>query len=110
MVTTFIQLLLMKRGGQVIYSGPLGHHSQNLIHYFEVFLNSSTLLHRLYKLRIESVYLFSWLKSFQNIPGVPKIKDGYNPATWMLEISSEPMEAHLDVNFAHLFENSSLFE
>ncbi|KAM7255061.1 hypothetical protein ACFE04_020302 [Oxalis oulophora] len=28
-------LLLMKRGGQVIYAGPLGHHSQKLIEYFE---------------------------------------------------------------------------
>jgi hypothetical protein len=26
----------MKRGGQVIYMGPLGHHSQLLIEYFEV--------------------------------------------------------------------------
>jgi len=26
----------MKRGGQVIYGGPLGRNSQNLIEYFEV--------------------------------------------------------------------------
>jgi hypothetical protein len=26
----------MKQGGQVIYMGPLGHHSQLLIEYFEV--------------------------------------------------------------------------
>lgn len=26
----------MKRGGQVIYAGPLGHQSQHLIEYFEV--------------------------------------------------------------------------
>lgn len=32
------QLLLMKRGGQVIYSGALGKNSQNVIHYFEVIL------------------------------------------------------------------------
>jgi hypothetical protein len=31
-----LQMLLMKRGGQVIYMGPLGHHSHNLIEYFEV--------------------------------------------------------------------------
>lgn len=30
------QLLLMKRGGQVIYAGPLGDHSNELIEYFEV--------------------------------------------------------------------------
>ncbi|GMN39378.1 hypothetical protein TIFTF001_008611 [Ficus carica] len=44
--------------GQVIYAGPLGHHSYKLIEYFE------------------------------EIPGIPKIKDGYNPATWMLEEES----------------------
>lgn len=32
----FLQLLLMKRGGQVIYAGPLGRHSDKLIEYFEV--------------------------------------------------------------------------
>ena len=30
------QLLLMKRGGQVIYSGPLGRNSHKIIEYFEV--------------------------------------------------------------------------
>ncbi|KAE8680574.1 Pleiotropic drug resistance protein 2 [Hibiscus syriacus] len=51
----FDELLLMKRGGQVIYAGPLGRHSHKLIEYFEAF------------------------------QGVPKIGYGYNPATWMLE-------------------------
>ncbi|KAI5075448.1 hypothetical protein GOP47_0009524 [Adiantum capillus-veneris] len=32
----FDELLLMKRGGQVIYAGPLGRRSQNVIEYFEV--------------------------------------------------------------------------
>ncbi|XP_058068346.1 ABC transporter G family member 29-like [Magnolia sinica] len=31
----FDELLLMKRGGQVIYSGPLGQNSQKIIEYFE---------------------------------------------------------------------------
>ena len=31
-----LQLLLMKRGGQEIYVGPLGRHSSHLIKYFEV--------------------------------------------------------------------------
>lgn len=30
------QLLLMKRGGQVIYAGSLGHQSHRLVEYFEV--------------------------------------------------------------------------
>jgi ABC-type multidrug transport system ATPase subunit len=32
----FDELLLMKRGGQVVYAGPLGDHSSQLIEYFEV--------------------------------------------------------------------------
>lgn len=32
----FLQLILMKTGGQIIYSGILGHHSSKLIEYFEV--------------------------------------------------------------------------
>ena len=32
----FDQLLLLKRGGQTIYCGPLGTHSSTLITYFQV--------------------------------------------------------------------------
>lgn len=31
----FDELLLMKRGGQVIYAGPLGLQSHKLVHYLE---------------------------------------------------------------------------
>ncbi|KAM3290320.1 hypothetical protein P3S67_018609 [Capsicum chacoense] len=53
-----LQLFLMKRGEQEIYVGPLGHHSCDLIKYFEL------------------------------MPGVVKIKKGYNPATWMLKVTA----------------------
>ncbi|XP_058087713.1 pleiotropic drug resistance protein 2 isoform X2 [Magnolia sinica] len=76
----FDELLLMKRGGQVIYGGPLGRHSQKLIEYFEA------------------------------VPGVPKIRDDYNPATWMLEVSSTSVESHLDLDFADVYANSSLYK
>ncbi|KAL6998106.1 Pleiotropic drug resistance protein 2 [Sarracenia purpurea var. burkii] len=76
----FDELLLMKRGGQVIYAGPLGHQSHKLVEYFEA------------------------------VPGVPKIKDGYNPATWMLEITAPSVEAQLDVDFAEIYANSSLYQ
>lgn len=33
------QLLLMKRGGQLIYAGPLGRNSSSVIEYFEVICN-----------------------------------------------------------------------
>ncbi|KAI4304728.1 hypothetical protein MLD38_040203 [Melastoma candidum] len=75
----FDELLLMKRGGQVIYAGPLGERSHKLVEYFEA------------------------------VPGVPKIKDGYNPATWMLEVSATTVEAQLGVDFADIYANSSLY-
>ncbi|KAJ4832176.1 hypothetical protein Tsubulata_008993 [Turnera subulata] len=75
----FDELLFLKRGGQVIYAGPLGRHSQKLVEYFEA------------------------------VPGVPKIKEGYNPATWMLEVSSPALEAQLGVDFADVYAKSELY-
>ncbi|KAL3618291.1 transcription factor [Castilleja foliolosa] len=77
---SFDELLLMKRGGQVIYAGPLGRHSQKIIEYFE------------------------------GVPGVPRIKEKYNPATWMLEASSISTEARLEIDFAEYYKSSSLNE
>ncbi|KAH0932745.1 hypothetical protein HID58_009862 [Brassica napus] len=76
---SFDELLLMKRGGQVIYAGSLGHQSQKLIEYFEA------------------------------VEGVPKIKDGYNPATWMLDVTTPSMESQMSLDFAQIFTNSSLY-
>ncbi|KAG4399271.1 hypothetical protein GLYMA_08G201300v4 [Glycine max] len=76
----FDELLLMKRGGQVIYSGPLGRNSHKITEYFEA------------------------------IPGVPKIKEMYNPATWMLEVSSVAAEVRLGMDFAEYYKTSSLFQ
>ncbi|XP_058223773.1 pleiotropic drug resistance protein 1-like isoform X1 [Rhododendron vialii] len=75
----FDELFLLKRGGEEIYVGPLGHHSLHLIAYFE------------------------------GINGVNKIKDGYNPATWMLEVTSIAQEAALEVDFAQVYKNSELY-
>ncbi|KAG7034516.1 ABC transporter G family member 34, partial [Cucurbita argyrosperma subsp. argyrosperma] len=77
---SFDELLLMKRGGQVIYAGSLGHHSHRLVEYFE------------------------------SVPGVPKIKDGYNPATWMLDVTASSVETQLDVDFAEIYANSALYQ
>lgn len=46
----------------------------------------------------------------QAVPGVPKITDGYNPATWMLEISTPSIEARLQVDFADIFTKSDLYK
>ncbi|XP_057859925.2 ABC transporter G family member 42 isoform X2 [Cryptomeria japonica] len=76
----FDELLLMKRGGQIIYYGPLGRNSHKMIEYFEA------------------------------IQGVTKIKEKYNPATWMLEASSISSEVRLGIDFAEHYRNSSLYK
>ncbi|PKI46768.1 hypothetical protein CRG98_032840 [Punica granatum] len=75
----FDELFLMKQGGQEIYVGPLGRHCSQLIKYFE------------------------------GIEGVSKIKDRYNPATWMLEVTTSAQEVALGVDFADLYKQSDLY-
>ncbi|XP_074564313.1 ABC transporter G family member 45-like [Curcuma longa] len=76
----FDELLLMKKGGQLIYSGPLGILSRNIRQYFEA------------------------------IPGVPMIIDGQNPATWMLDVTSPAMEYKLGIDFGTIYRNSSFYK
>ncbi|XP_024966212.1 pleiotropic drug resistance protein 3-like [Cynara cardunculus var. scolymus] len=76
----FDELILLKSGGRMIYCGPLGRHSSSVIEYLE------------------------------SIPGVPKIRDNYNPATWMLEVTSASMEAELGVDFAKIYSTSALYK
>ncbi|KAJ6793163.1 putative ABC transporter G family member 31 [Iris pallida] len=76
---SFDELLFMKPGGELIYAGPLGRSSHKLIEFFEA------------------------------IPGVPKIKDGYNPAAWMLEVTCATMETRLGIDFADYYRRSKLF-
>ena len=45
----------------------------------------------------------------QAINGVSKIKDGYNPATWMLEVTTLAQEEILGINFAEAYRNSDLY-
>ncbi|KAL3538335.1 hypothetical protein ACH5RR_001701 [Cinchona calisaya] len=76
----FDELILLKSGGRMIFCGPSGQHSSKVIEYFE------------------------------SIPGVPKIRNNYNPATWMLEVTSTSSEAELGVDFAEIYQHSSLYE
>ncbi|KAJ1284254.1 hypothetical protein BS78_03G191100 [Paspalum vaginatum] len=76
----FDELFLMKRGGEEIYVGPVGQNSSKLIEYFE------------------------------GIEGISKIKDGYNPATWMLEVSSSAQEEMLGIDFAETYRQSELYQ
>ncbi|OWM65998.1 hypothetical protein CDL15_Pgr015424 [Punica granatum] len=77
---SFDELLFMKRGGELIYAGPLGHKSCELIKYFE------------------------------SVEGLRKIKPGYNPAAWMLEVTSTAEETRLGVDFADIYRRSYLFQ
>ncbi|EFJ21485.1 hypothetical protein SELMODRAFT_443490 [Selaginella moellendorffii] len=76
----FDELLLMKRGGRVIYAGSLGKNSHKLVEYF------------------------------QGISGVPNIREGYNPATWMLEVTAADVENRLGVDFADIYKTSSVYQ
>ena len=50
-----------------------------------------------------------WLIQMKGIQGVNKIKDGYNPATWMLEVTTPAQEDNLGINFVELYKNSDLY-
>ncbi|KXZ56523.1 hypothetical protein GPECTOR_1g47 [Gonium pectorale] len=54
----FDSLLLLQRGGRTTYFGPMGHHSRSLVEYLQA-----------------------------AVPGVEPLPEGYNPATWMLEVT-----------------------
>ncbi|KAK1591597.1 hypothetical protein Q3G72_010173 [Acer saccharum] len=45
-----------------------------------------------------------------NVRGVPKIENNYNPATWMLEVTSKAVEAELGVDFAQIYRESTLYQ
>ncbi|PWA74690.1 pleiotropic drug resistance protein 2 [Artemisia annua] len=68
--------LLLMRRDQLIYAGSLRHHSNQLVEYFQM------------------------------LPGVTRIKDVHNPATWMLEVSSPMVEAQLGEDFAMIYATS----
>lgn len=45
----------------------------------------------------------------KGIDNVSKIKDGYNPATWMLEVTSSAKEIALGVDFSDIYKKSDLY-
>ncbi|KAG8048142.1 hypothetical protein GUJ93_ZPchr0008g14061, partial [Zizania palustris] len=44
------------------------------------------------------------------IPGVPRIHKGQNPATWMLDISSQATEYRIGLDYAQIYHESSLYK
>ncbi|WVZ78811.1 hypothetical protein U9M48_026461 [Paspalum notatum var. saurae] len=77
---TFDELLLLNRDGEEIYVGQLGDHSSKMIEYFE------------------------------GIEGVNRITDGYNPATWMLEVTSTVQEQMLGIDLSQIYKHSELYQ
>ncbi|PNY00137.1 pleiotropic drug resistance protein [Trifolium pratense] len=45
----------------------------------------------------------------KRIQGLGKIKDGCNPATWMLEVTSSAKEMEMEINFAEVYKSSELY-
>ncbi|KAL0021570.1 hypothetical protein WJX77_010078 [Trebouxia sp. C0004] len=74
----FDELLLLKRGGELIFNGQLGNKSKHLVEYFSA------------------------------VAGVPAIQGELNPAAWMLEITTPGMEHQLAVDFAQVYKESNL--
>jgi ABC-type multidrug transport system ATPase subunit/ABC-type multidrug transport system permease subunit len=77
----FDDLLLLKRGGETVFFGEIGDKSETLINYFSGY------------------------------PGVKPINDGYNPATWMLEVIGAGTGINTtgkQLDFAELYRNSAL--
>jgi hypothetical protein len=44
------------------------------------------------------------------MPGVPALRQGVNPATWMLEVSTPAAEQRLGLDFADAYRKSELFK
>jgi len=77
--SAFDALVLLKRGGRLIFFGELGEGCGNLISYLE------------------------------SQPSVDPILDGYNPATWMLEVSGKDVTVEGEtMDFADLYQISDL--
>ncbi|KAK2076776.1 hypothetical protein QBZ16_005002 [Prototheca wickerhamii] len=77
----FDTILLLQRGGQLTYFGPLGKQSCELVKYLE------------------------------SQPGVEPLRPGYNPATWMLEVTGGSMSTTFrdaGQNFPELYAASAL--
>lgn len=56
-----------------------------------------------------SLDLTSFPIVLQSIKGITPIPSEYNPATWMLEVTTPAIEEKLGVDFANIYENSDQF-
>lgn len=56
---------------------------------------------------IKMTYAYLYL---QAVEGVQKIRPGYNPAAWMLDVTTSTEESRLGVDFAEIYRKSNLFQ
>ncbi|CAI5746614.1 unnamed protein product [Peronospora destructor] len=78
----FDSLLLLKRGGETVFASELGKNASEMIAHFE------------------------------SIEGVTKLKDNYNPATWMLEVTGAGVGNSNgdETDFVAVFKSSKYFQ
>ncbi|KAK8670155.1 hypothetical protein V6N13_104915 [Hibiscus sabdariffa] len=96
---SFALLVLFALGGFVLARGDIKS--------WWIWVNAETR-----KMFIEEVMELVELKPLRQalgIQGVSKIKDGYNPATWMLEVTTSAQELSLGVDFTDIYKNSDLY-
>ncbi|GMF20237.1 unnamed protein product [Phytophthora lilii] len=78
----FDSMLLLKRGGETVFAGELGHNAQEMIDYFEA------------------------------IDGVEKLPSKYNPASWMLDVIGAGVgnNSGNNTDFVSMFKSSAHFK
>lgn len=57
---------------------------------------------------MECFYLF-FSVALKEIHGVDSIRDGYNPAAWVLDMTTRTQEDILGIKFAQIYKKSDLF-
>ncbi|KAF6166714.1 hypothetical protein GIB67_005590, partial [Kingdonia uniflora] len=73
--------------------------------YAELYLDGDLV----FKIGINEYHRLVLRKGAQRIEDVQMIKSGYNPAAWMLEVTSSSEESRLGVDFAKVYRRSHLF-
>lgn len=107
----FDELLLLKRGGETIFNGQLGQRAQRLVRYFEEVEGVS---------KGHARRLPAGEQCGSVCTGVPRfmgqvsdgdevsVLEGKNAADWMLEVTSAMAASKLGVDFAQLYQESTL--
>lgn len=57
----------------------------------------------------EFIFMVVFLSARQGVSGIPPIPSGYNPATWVLEVTTPAFEEKIGSDFAAIYKNSAQF-